>query len=241
MCFQTQLVLEFAKSDVYWNRRILEEVRKRAHFHHASVFARLPWPVITAEDPEHVHDMICGLVPKHMPDPAAFLRQYSTYNAKSETMYELRTFSKAAKEARRCLIPVTGFFEWMQVGKVKYPHYIHHSQNRIFHIGGLYENDTYTILTTVANKRMAEIHNTKGRMPVIITEGHERDWLNPNLAQEDVLALCQPVADGYLTDRTVSKLITSRGVDTNVPEVWAPHRYPELDAPRDRAATLFPD
>ena len=38
----------------------------------------------------------------------------------------LRTFSKAAKEGRRCLIPVTGFFEWMHVGKEKVPHFIHH-------------------------------------------------------------------------------------------------------------------
>ncbi len=240
MCFQTQLILEFTKSDVYWNQRILEEVRKRATFHHASVFARYPWPVITAEDPEHVQDMQCGFVPKHMPDAAGFLKQYSTYNAKSETMYDLRTFSKAAKEGRRCLIPVTGFFEWMHVGKEKVPHFIHHAQDRIFHIGGLYENGTYTILTTEANTRMAEIHNSKRRMPVIIPEGHERDWLNPHLTQEEVLALCAPAANGYLTDWTISKLITSRGVETNVPAVWAPHPYPTQGPAPDQAARLFP-
>ncbi|MBK6831284.1 MAG: SOS response-associated peptidase family protein [Flavobacteriales bacterium] len=56
----------------------------------------------------------------------------------------------------------------------------------------LAENGTYTILTTEANTRMAEIHNSKRRMPVIIPEGHERDWLNPHLTQEEVLALCAP-------------------------------------------------
>src|SRR5688500_9732825 len=112
MCFQTQLVLEFTRGDAYWNQRILEEVRGNAIYHHAGAFDRFPWPVITAEDQEIVQMMRCGFVPKQMTDEALFLKQYSTYNAKSEEIYEKRTFAKASQEGRRCLIPVTGFFEW---------------------------------------------------------------------------------------------------------------------------------
>ena len=240
MCFQTQLVLEFTKSDAYWNKRILEEVQKHATHHHASVFARYPWPVITAEEPEQVQLMQCGFVPAHLPDPVGFLRQYSTYNAKSEEVYEKRTFGKAAKEGQRCLIPVTGFYEWMHVGKEKYPHFIHRRGGGVFHLGGIHTNGTFSILTTAANARMTEIHNSKRRMPVIIPEGHERDWLNPLLTPEEVTTLCMPAPNDYLEDWPVSKLITSRGVETNVPEVWAPHRYPELDQGPGPAASLFP-
>jgi putative SOS response-associated peptidase YedK len=241
MCFQTQLVLEYTRSDAYWNQRILEEVREHARYHHSSAFAREPWPVITAEDPDHIRLMHCGLVPEHMTDQTAFLKQYNTFNAKCEEVYDKRTFSKAAAEGRRCLIPVTGFYEWMHVGKAKYPHYIRKRGGGIFHLGGLYEGETYTILTTTANKRMAQIHNSKLRMPVIIAEGHERDWLNPHLIKEDVMALCQPAPDDFLEDWTISRLITSRGVETNVAGVWAPFHYPELDPATGPAASLFPD
>ncbi|MDQ3101134.1 MAG: SOS response-associated peptidase [Bacteroidota bacterium] len=240
MCFQVQLVLEYTRSDAYWNQRILEEVRGEARYHHTSAFAREPWPIVTMEDPEHIRLMHCGLVPSHMKDAIGFLKQYSTYNAKSEEIYEKRTFAEAANGSRRCLIPVTGFFEWMHRGKQKFPHYIRKKGGGIMHFGGLYEGDTYTILTTEANTRMAEIHNSKRRMPVIVPEGQERHWLDPSLTQEDVMDLCRSAPNEYLEDWSVSRLITSHREETNVAEVWAPHRYAELDPSHDHNASLFP-
>ncbi len=240
MCFQTQLVLAFTKGDAYWNKTILDEVQQRAHFHHASVFARDPWPVITAEEPDRVQDMQCGYVPGYVDDAPAYLKTYSTYNAKSEEMYAKRTFAKAAADGRRCLIPVTGFFEWMHVGKEKYPFFIHKRGGGLFMLGGIHGNGTFSILTTEANARMAEIHNSKKRMPVIIPQTYERDWLNPALSEADVHALCAPAPNDYLEDWPVSKLITTRGVDTNVPAVWKRFSYPALDPASDPTASLFP-
>lgn len=240
MCYQTQLVLELTHSDTYWSQRVLEEVRGHARYHHASAFAREPWPIIMAEDPDHIRLMHCGLVPVSMRDPSGFLKQYSTFNAKSEEIYEKRIFAKAAKEGRRCLIPVTGFFEWMHKGGAKFPHYIRKKGGGILHLGGLYEGESYTILTTTANTRMAEIHNSRSRMPVIIPEGHERDWLNPLLSKEEVAVLCRPAPDDFLEDWPVSRLITSRGTETNVGPVWERYHYPELDPGPDPAASLFP-
>lgn len=50
---------------------------------------------------------------------------------------------------------------------------------------------TYTVLTTEANELMRKIHNTKKRMPIIISNGNETDWLiNKGLAmQNDKLIL----------------------------------------------------
>ncbi len=36
---------------------------------------------------------------------------------------------------------------------------------------------TYTILTTEANELMAEIHNNKKRMPVVLNNEHHALWL----------------------------------------------------------------
>jgi putative SOS response-associated peptidase YedK len=40
---------------------------------------------------------------------------------------------------------------------------------------------TFTILTTEANEQMAIIHNTKKRMPLILTKENEREWLEGKL------------------------------------------------------------
>jgi putative SOS response-associated peptidase YedK len=39
------------------------------------------------------------------------------------------------------------------------------------------QRNTYTIVTTEANTLMAEIHNNKKRMLIILTPDHENEWL----------------------------------------------------------------
>lgn len=60
-------------------------------------------------------------------------------------------------------------------------------------------------------------------MPVIIPTEFEKDWLNPNLTQEDVLALCQPFDENKMNAYTISKRITSK--ESNTPEVLLKHDY----------------
>ena len=40
---------------------------------------------------------------------------------------------------------------------------------------------SFSILTQDANPFMANIHNTKKRQPIILTEGAEQDWLNASV------------------------------------------------------------
>ena len=56
-------------------------------------------------------------------------------------------------------------------------------------------------------------------MPVIIPNEFEKDWLNPNLTKEDVMALCKSFNTEKMDAYTISKRITSRKDPTNVPEV----------------------
>jgi len=37
---------------------------------------------------------------------------------------------------------------------------------------------SYTIVTTEANELMSEIHNSKKRMPVILSRENENEWIN---------------------------------------------------------------
>jgi putative SOS response-associated peptidase YedK len=165
-----------------------------------------------------------------------------TLNCISEEMFEKPSFRDAAKEGKRCLIPCSGFFEWRWMdakGKTKIPYYISLNDQPLFSIAGLYSNWrdkdsghqywTYSVLTTAANPYMEKIHNSKKRMPVILPREFEKDWLNPNLTKDDVLALCQPLDDRLMKGYAISRLITSKKDETDVPQVLEPATYTEVN------------
>jgi putative SOS response-associated peptidase YedK len=118
------------------------------------------------------------------------------------------------------------------------PYYVSLPGTKLFSIAGLYATfrdrstdqryPTCTVLTTRANNLMEKIHNSKKRMPVIIPREYEQDWLNPSLSQEDVLALCQPIDGKLMEGHTISKLITNKKEETDVPRVLEPETYQEV-------------
>ena len=174
-----------------------------------------------------------GLIPfftKSLSD--ALMLRNQTLNCISEEMFEKPSYRDPIKKGQRCLVPMTGFFEWRwedSKGKEKTPHYIYLKDQKIFSVAGIYsswtdksdnqEYLTYSVLTTKANKLMEGIHNNKKRMPVIIPREYEKDWLNPDLTKDDVLAMCQPFDDRRMEAHQISKLITSRKESSNVPKV----------------------
>jgi putative SOS response-associated peptidase YedK len=118
-----------------------------------------------------------------------------TLNARIETCSEKASF-KHLITSKRCLVPSSGFFEWQTQGKLKIPYFIRGIEQPVFSIAGLYDTwlnpssgvqeKTFTILTTEANALMAEIHNSKQRMPLILSPKEEANWLNGQLALQDV-------------------------------------------------------
>jgi hypothetical protein len=84
---------------------------------------------------------------------------------------------------------------------------------------------TYTVLTTRANTILEYVHNNKKRMPVFIAPEDEKSWLSNELTKEQVLDLCQPYQDTAMRAYTISKLLTTKHINTNVPEVITPMNY----------------
>ena len=106
-------------------------------------------------------------------------------NARSEAAGEKRMFKEPLRN-KRCVIPSTGFFEWMHAGgkaKEKY-HFIQPSK-RMLYMAGVSAKyrvknsdipvDCFVILTRDANRYMVDVHD---RMPVIICEEEIINWLN---------------------------------------------------------------
>ena len=194
-------------------------------------------PVITSEHPERVQRYQWGLLPhwvKSLQEADQIRTQ--TLNAKAETLFEKPSFRSYVNN--RCIILADGFFEWMEYKKKKYPHYVQLKGGDLFGFAGLYAHwtdketgelmRTFTVITTEANPFMARIHNIKKRMPVVLNKDQWQDWLQPNLSKEQIQIMLMPCGDEAMQAHTISKLITTRGADTNVPELHHQFDYPEL-------------
>ncbi len=215
MCYSTTLDRDLAALEKRLNRRLIDELRPSAvpgdagqvllPLARTSAFARPLWPVIGTRHPQHLDLMRWGLLPGHIrteQEAREFMRKAPTFNAVSEEVEHKRTFKHAFENGQRCLVPVTGFFEWRHEGKSKVPYRIGAKDGDVFCLGGLWEKHrgagTYTVLTTRANPLMAFIHNTKQRMPVIIAEADQEAWLSPDLPLTEAKRLCEPVPQEML-------------------------------------------
>ena len=122
-------------------------------------------------------------------------------NARSETLLSSKMFGPAARK-RRCLIPVTHFFEWRHVQPpgaskpVAYPYLIGMKDQAVFYLAGIWQNwtdrstgeviPTFAVVTTTANSLMAEIHNTKKRQPTILDNNMALQWLDASLSDHHI-------------------------------------------------------
>jgi putative SOS response-associated peptidase YedK len=196
-------------------------------------------PVITQADPKYVQLFNWGLIPSWIKTKIdADKLKAQTLNARSETAFEKPSFRSGIRY-NRCLIPADGFFEWREVNKKKYPHYIFMKNQELFCFGGIYANWTdrftgeliqsFSILTTDANPMMEKIHNSKKRMPVIIPSNGYEHWLDNNLMPKDIQQFFKPFSESEMAYHTISKLITSKVENSNVPEVLEACEYPELN------------
>jgi putative SOS response-associated peptidase YedK len=202
---------------------------------HNNGYNHTQMPIIT-DEPNEINMYNWGLIP-HWVKTEADEKKLSnqTLNAKGETVFDLPSF-KMYIGKKRCLVLADGFYEWMHVGKEKYPHYIYMKDKQPFAFAGIYSHwkhpetnevlKTYSILTTEANPLMKRIHNSKERMPVILRPDMERQWLKPYLIKGEIQNLILPLEDEMLSAHTISKLITSRTESSN--QEMDVCEYPEL-------------
>ena len=102
-------------------------------------------------------------------------------NARAETASQKRTFKPFLDQ--RVLVPATAYFEWRKDGGAKIKTRISMTDMDVFAMAGLYDEDRFVVLTCSPAPGIAHIHN---RMPVLLTEALESDWINPDLTYEDL-------------------------------------------------------
>ncbi|PNX49009.1 MAG: hypothetical protein BV459_01035 [Thermoplasmata archaeon M11B2D] len=206
--------------------------------YHAFSFDMPKLPVITNEHPQQIQLFVWGLIPSWVKDlRAAAEIRVKTMNARAESIFEKPSFRHAA-EQKHCLVLADGFFEWQEYQGKNYPYYIRLKNHEPFAMAGLWDRwknpdtlevlETYTVITTRANPLMEKIHNKKKRMPVILPSAHERKWISSSLTRQDAETLFVPFDERLMEAFSISRLLTSKQKNLNVPEVSEPFTYPEL-------------
>jgi putative SOS response-associated peptidase YedK len=179
-----------------------------------------------------------GLVPGWVKgeEQAQKIRQ-QTLNARAETVDTKPSF-RFSFQNRPCLVPATGYFEWMHHGGKKFPFFISIPGTRIFSFAGVWDEwvneqsgeilRSFSLITCEANSFTARIHNTKKRMPVILDEDSENQWLDIGQHTTGRKALLKPF-DSRMKAYTIGRLITDRKHNSDSPEVLDPVIYPGLN------------
>jgi putative SOS response-associated peptidase YedK len=156
-----------------------------------------------------------GLIPSWVKDPAELNQPI---NAKAETAAVKPMFRHAFRKSR-VLVPADAFFEWKSIAGKKQPYLIRMRDQSPMGMAGLLEHwhglegevMTFAILTTDPNPLMAEIHN---RMPAIIRPEDYATWLDPAIADVEVLqGLVGPYGERFMEAFPISRKVNSPSND----------------------------
>lgn len=140
-----------------------------------------------------------------------FKPAFTTLNAKGEELLLPGKMFRDSALNKRCLVIASYFYEWRHefpIGKrgevlktaIKYPYYIGVKDSpKYFFMAGVWNRfedknthdivDTFAVCTTEANSLMAQIHNSKMRMPTILSEDLAAEWISEGLREERITQL----------------------------------------------------
>jgi len=185
------------------------------------------------ESTRRVRLMRWGLVPpwaKTTGDGAPDTKGPLLINARSDKVSSSPAFRSSAK-AKRCLVPMDGWYEWKGEKGSKTPFYMHATDSEPLFMAGLWSSWrpkgqdapsdakpllSCTIITTDAAGPLAEIHD---RMPLTISAADWDRWLDPDAPIDDGLLRGHGDLD-RIAIREVSRLVNS--VRNNGPELIEP-------------------
>jgi len=163
----------------------------------------------------------------------------TTFNARAEsaTISERSgrpsMWSGPLKKGQRCLIPMSGFYEWTGPAGKKTPHYIH-PEGPVLMAAGLYgwwkdpaktEDDpekwmlTATMFVMPAAEELAEVHD---RNPVALPESMWWDWIDPATRGDQELVDEAVAASTEVMARLEEYTVRPFGRDDDGPELLEP-------------------
>jgi putative SOS response-associated peptidase YedK len=135
----------------------------------------------------------------------------ATFNARAETVAIKPMFRDALRRSR-CLIPASGYYEWLPTPTGKQPYYYTVRDGAPLTFAGLWDEwmdgetgrllESCTVIVTNANALAAKVHN---RMPVLLQPQDFDNWLSGTAGAE----LLKAAAGDYLQTWPVSRRVNS--------------------------------
>src|ERR1700689_5066275 len=175
--------------------------------------------IVSEEGKRDLVPMRWCLVPGWWNKPLKELK-LATFNARAETAAE-KPFFRGAFKRKRCLIPLSGYYEWQDTPGGKQPWYFTpRDGSPAITVAGLWDKWTdketgkplksCTMIITEPNEFVAEVHD---RMPVLLTE----DQFDPWLRAEAGIEMLKPAPNDFLQKWPVSKRVNSSRADDDDP------------------------
>lgn len=241
MCFHTSTTHKVNKLEEHFKVQLshdnLRPIFDKPNYH-LNGFAHPNMLVIPQEKKDVLAPGVWGIVPsnKKSQEIKEYYKEAIKYggglNAQSEKLFQHYLYRESAM-TRRCIIPVTGFFEPHEHNKKKYPFFIQNKDQQPLALAGIYSViDTYitfTILTKAASPLFEKIHNLKKRQPVMLNPERTKSWLSNELNQDDVKEI---IHSGYPESKleafTISKDLFNPKVNSNIESIINKVDYSEL-------------
>ncbi|MEI5985363.1 SOS response-associated peptidase family protein [Sphingobacterium sp. PU5-4] len=229
MCYHTGAPSKSDLKNKYPKKKITYENDKEIF--HVSGFSRPFLPVTLNARENHIESARWKLIPFWVKTEADAAKYANTLNAEGESIFEKASYKNYILK-NRGLLYVTGFYEPHQVkgSKVSDNYFIYAPNKEIMTLGIVYADfldqqtgetyPTFSIITTPANPLLEEIHNLKKRMPLIIPEDKQDQWLFAN-RKEDIQELIKPYPHD-LGSHQVYRVTGARNEETDRPEIQFP-------------------
>ena len=145
--------------------------------------------------------------------------KYAMFNAKAETLESSRAFEEPFAR-RRCVVPVSGFYEWEKQSGRKLPYYLRSLDDTGLLFAGVWDRwrgagnaeiadqtiESFAIITVAANRGMAFIHD---RQPAMLSRTDVDEWLSRDTSRERLHQLLTPALPVPLAAVPVSTYVNT--------------------------------
>ena len=159
-------------------------------------------PIVTSEDNSQLQFAIWGMLPDHFKgDWKLYQNTKNTLNIKFETLKNHLEFYKNS-QVKRCLIPLTGYFDYKKTQGEISPYLINHSKTTPFCVAGIYNQleDGFLTFSLITKESLSTTSvSVSTHQPVILHRDFHEDWLNPEFDSLHALEFLQHPHDYILS------------------------------------------
>ena len=132
-------------------------------------------------------------------------------NARIETVTEKPMFRRLIDQ-HRCVVPMSGFYEWKRDGNRKTPFYISRHDGQTMWVAGLWRHESFddqehvALLTMESDVNIAHIHN---RVPVQLSLNDAVEWMTTHEPTDALIHMATHENSPQLRTWTVSTAVNS--------------------------------